>query len=80
MSGRQDVHEYSRLVEEELKPLASKHGNKMWGGLMLDAYLSWERGEWNEFMERTKQRYEEMEKKWTLENGKTMKKAWTRNS
>ena len=62
MSTRQDVHEYSRLVEEELKPLANKHGNKMWGGLMLDAYLSWERGEWNEFMERTKQRYEEMEK------------------
>lgn len=29
---------------------------------MLDAYLSWERGKWNEFMERTKQRYEEMEK------------------
>mgnify|MGYP006957333293 FL=1 len=62
MSTRQDVHEYSRLVEEELKTLASKHGNKMWGGLMLDAYLSWERGEWNEFMEQTKQRYEEMEK------------------
>lgn len=34
----------------------------MWGGLMLDAYSSWERGEWNEFMERVKQRYEEMEK------------------
>lgn len=31
MSGRQDIHEYSRLVEEELKPLANKHGNKMWG-------------------------------------------------
>lgn len=30
MSSRQDVHEYSRLVEEELKPLASKYGNKMW--------------------------------------------------
>nr|DAS59372.1 MAG TPA: hypothetical protein [Caudoviricetes sp.] len=80
MSGRQDVHEYSRLVEEELKPLASKHCNKMWGGLMLDAYLSWERGEWKDFMERTKQRYEEMEKIWTLENGKTTKKAWIRNS
>lgn len=56
MCNRKDVHEYSRLVEEELNPLASKHGNKMWGGLMLDAYLSWEHGEWKEFMERTKQR------------------------
>lgn len=61
MCNRKDAHEYSRLVEEELKPLANKHGNKMWGGLMLDAYLSWERGEWKEFMERTKTRYEEME-------------------
>lgn len=34
---------------------------KCGGGLMLDAYLSWERGEWKEFMERTKTRYEEIE-------------------
>ena len=62
MNSREiDVKEYSRLVDEELLPLAKKHGNKVWGGLMLDAYLSFGRGEWEDFMKRTKQRFEEME-------------------
>lgn len=54
------MENFSKKFDEEVKPL---YGNgPIYTNLVMEALHAYIDGEWNKFMERTKQRYEEMEK------------------